>query len=204
VKDYYNANLRVRYHNQLQQIRQYLEEKMILVKPAGDSEHAYRNARSASWTNLKAHLRKKYKPGEYQVAVDIAAMYIDHLIITLKRVKQQVVEIKNCVEVNQFTDFGTMKFSGATKIRWNRISSELLNHQGEPNFHEITLDRLNHILYNLEDLSIYSAAYNLGISKCLNYLESGMKLPENISRYAKKVSGYHAILSEIDTYKIYI
>ena len=203
VKDYYNANLRVRYHSQLQQIRQYLEEQRILVKPTSRSEKAYRDARSASWTNLKAHLRKKYKPGEYQVAVDIAAMYIDHLIITFQRVKHQVMEIKEYVGDNQFDGASAQNFSGVIRIRWNSIKSKLLYHKGKPNFHEITLARLNHILNSLEDPSIYSAAYNFGISKCLNYLEAGMKLPESILRYVKKVLSYHDIFNEIDIHKIY-
>ena len=203
VKDYYNANLRVRYHSQLQQICQYLEENRILVKPTGRSEKAYRNARSVSWTNLKAHLRKKYKPGEYQVAVDIAAMYIDHLIITFQRVKHQVVKIKEYVEGNHFGSFSKIKFSGTTRIRWNRIKSKLLKQKGEPDFREITLARLNHILNSLEEPSIYSAAYNFGISKCLEYMESGMKLPKGISRYVEKVLSYHAIFNEIDIYKLY-
>lgn len=203
VKDYYNANLRVRYQSQLQQIYQYLEENRILVKPTGHSEKAYSNAKYVSWNNLKEHLRKKYKPGEYQVAVDIAAMYIDHLIITFHRVKHQVVKIKEYVESNHFDSFSEIKLSGSTKIRWNSIKSKLLNQKGELNFQEITFDRLNHILNRLEDPSIYSAAYNLGISKCLEYMESGMKLPNGISRYVKKVSSYHAIFNEIDTYKLY-
>jgi len=203
VKDYYNANLRARYKSQLQQIYQYLEKNKILDKPKDRSEKAYNNARSVSWSNLKTHLRKKYKPGEYQVAVDIAAMYMDHLIITSQRVKQQVVEIKEYVEDNQFDGFDTIKFSGVLETRWNRIRSKLLNQKGKPNFHERTLGRLNHILNSLEDPSFSYGAYNLGISKCLDYLESGMHLPESISQYIKKVSGYHAIFNEMDMYEIF-
>ena len=195
-KDYYNANLRVRYHSQLQQICQYLEENRIIVTPAGRSEKDYRYAKSASWTNLKAHLRKKYKPGEYQVAVDIAAMYIDHLIITFQRVNHQVVEIKEYVEGSHFDSFSEIKLSGTTRIRWNSIKSNLLKQKGESNFREITLARLNHILNSLEEPSIYSAAYNLGISKCLSYMESGMNLPKEILQYVEKVSMYHAIFTE--------
>lgn len=204
VKDYYNANIRMRYKNQLQQIYQYLEENRILVKPTGRSEKAYSTAKYVSWTNLKAHLGKKYKPGQYQVAVDIAAMYMDHLIITFQRVKQQVYKIKEHVEDNRFNGLNAIKFSGVIKIRWNSIKSKLLDLKGEPNLHEITLARLNHILNSLENPSIYSAAYNLGVSKCLHYLESGMDLPESISQYVKKVSGYHAIFNEIDIHNIYI
>jgi len=203
VKDYYNANLRKRYKSQLQQIYQYLEKNEILEKPKDRSEEGYVNAKSASWSNLKAHLGKKYKPGEYQVAVDIAAMYIDHLIITSQRVKQQVVEIKEYVENNQFEGFDTISFPGVLGTRWDRIKSKLLNQKGKPNFRERTLGRLNHMLNSLEDLSFNYGAYNLGISKCLDYLESGMHLPENISRYIKKVSGYHTIFNEMDMYEIF-
>lgn len=203
VKDYYNANLRKRYQNQLQKIFQYLEENKILIKPTGRSEKLYRNARSVSWSNLKTYLKKKYKPGEYQVAVDIAAIYIDHLINTFQSVKNQVLKIKECVEGDQFDSFSRISLSGTTRIRWNKIKSKLINHRGEPNFREITLDRLNHILNRLEDTNIYLAAYNLGISKCLEYLESGMIFPEGISRYVRKVSSYHAIFNEIDIYQLY-
>lgn len=203
VKDYYNAQLRARYHDQLQHICQYLEKNKILVKPAGRSEKLYRKARSVSWTNLKAHLEKKYKPGEYQIAVDIAAIYIDHLITTFQSVKHQVAKIKECVGDNQFDDFSKISLSGTTETRWNSIKSKLSSHKDEHNFRKITLDRLDHILSRLEDPNIYSAAYNLGISKCLQYMESGMKFPEGISRYVRKVSSYHAIFSEIDLYRLY-
>jgi hypothetical protein len=203
VKDYFNANLRVRYHNQLQDIYQYLEKNRILVKPTGRSEQAYRKARAESWTNLKEHLRKKYKPGEYQVAVDIAAMYIDHLIITFQKLKHQVVKIKEYVEGNHFDNLNKIKFSGATRIRWNSIKSKLLNEEDESDLREATLARINYILNRFEDPNICSAAYNLGISKLLEYTESGLKLPKAIMGYVKKVSGYHAIFNEIDIYNLY-
>ena len=203
VKDYYNANLRVRYQSQLQQIYQYLEENKILVKPSDRSEKAYRRARYVSWTNLKEHLSKKYEPGEYQVAVDIAAMYIDHIINTVHRVKHQVVKIKEYVESNHLDRSSELKLSGTTKIRWDSIKFKLLNQKGEHDFRETTLYRLNHIQNRLEDPLIFSAAYNFGISKCLEYIETGMKLPNGISQYVKKVSSYHSIFNVIDTFKLY-
>ena len=112
------------------------------------------------------------------------------------------MEIKETLETNPYDQFNETRFSMLTRVRWDSIKSKLLNQNGKPNFREVTLARLDYILNRLEDPNIYSAAYNLGISKCLNHLESGIKLPESISRYVKKVLSYHDIFNEIDRYKI--
>jgi len=203
VKDYFNANLRRRYRVQLQQIRSYLKEQQILVVPTDRSETAYREAKFASWNNLKVHLRKKFKPGQYQVAVDIAAMYIDHLIITFHRIRRQVEEIRIYLADNGLDRDGQIEFSGSTGLRWASIKSKLPDRKGGRDFRNQTLNRLDHILERIEDPRIYSAAYNFGLSKCLKYIESGWKLPGPITQYVKDVAAYHAILDQIDASKLY-
>jgi len=203
VKDYQNANLRKRYHDQLEQIRKYLEEQKILVKPADRSEPAYSKAKFATWINLKSHLRKKYKPGDYQVAVDIAAMYIDHLIITFRKVKNQIARIRGDVQKNGFGPFNDPQFAGVVAKRWNSIKSRLCYHQHASDIREKILARLDQILSRLEDPGIHTAAYNFGLSKCLKYVESGMDFPHGISQYVKKVARYYVIFNQIDIYKLY-
>jgi len=206
VKDYYNANIRARYKGKLKQIRHYLEENNILLYPANSSKTAYRKARYESWENLKTHLERRFKPGEYQVAVDIAAMYIDHLVYTFKKIKRQVEEIKEYVECKGTISLYDIKSSGIEMTRWKRIKKYLLKDiksMDNANLHQLTLARLNDILDRLEDPNICSAAYNFGISKVLRYTESGRKMPEAIEGYVKKVSTYDIIFNEIERFSAY-
>lgn len=206
VKDYYNANIRARYRRKLKQIRHYLEENNILLYPANSSKFAYRKARYESWENLKTHLKRRFKPGEYQVAVDIAAMYIDHLLHTFNKIKGQVEEIKGYVECKGTISLDDIKFSGIKMTRWKRIKEHLvkdIKSMDNANQHQLTLARLNDILDRLEGPNICSAAYNFGISKVLRYTESGRKMPKAIEGYVKKVSTYDMIFNEIERFSAY-
>lgn len=206
VKDYYNANIRARYRRKLKQIRHHLEENNILLYPANSSKFAYRKARYESWENLKTHLKRRFKPGEYQVAVDIAAMYIDHLLHTFNKIKGQVEEIKEYVECKGTISLDDIKFSGIKMTRWKRIKEYLvkdIKSMDNANQHQLTLARLNDILDRLEGPNICSAAYNFGISKVLRYTESGKKMPKAIEGYVKKVSTYDMIFNEIERFSAY-
>ena len=206
VKDYYNANIRARYHSQLKQIELYLQKNNILVYPANSSEAEYRKARSDSWEHLKAHLQRDFKPGEYQVAVDIAAMYIDHLMHTFLMVKKQVEEIKQFVESNGILGLDDIELSGTKMKRWNRIKEYLMRDiefTDSENYQELTLAHLNNILNRLENRNIYVAAYNLGLNKVLRYIESGRKIPSGIEKYVKTVSTYNMIFHEIEKLRIF-
>ena len=206
VRDYYNEGIRARYNGQLQQIRRYLEDKDILVKPQVQSENAYRNARSQSWNNLKTYLLKKYRQGEYQVAVDISAMYIDHLIFTFLNVQKQVLEIKQQIEKKDFDSLNVVKFSGTKGARWNRIKEHLTKQAGlgdSPELRESTLKHLNDILDRLGNPNIFSAAYNFGVSKVLEHTESGKELPEGIVSYVKKIVTYHTIFDEMERFSLF-
>lgn len=206
IRDYYNANIRARYRSQLEQIEQYLKDNNILVYPSNSSQAAYKKARYASWGNLKTHLKTEFKPGDYQVAVDIAAMYIDHLTHTFCQIRQQVEEIKQSVEYNGIGGLDDLTFSGSKQTRWNRIRGYLQKDSewtDSAKVHELTLERLNAMLVRLEDLHIYSAAYNLGIRKVLKYIESGRDMPKRVERYVDQVSLYTEIFHEIERYGVH-
>ena len=206
VKDYYNANIRARYHSQLKQIELYLQKNNILVYPANSSEAEYRKARSDSWEHLKAHLRRDFKPGEYQVAIDIAAMYIDHLMHTFLMIKKQVEEIKQFVESNSIHGLDDIELSGIKMKRWNSIKEYLIKDiefTDSENFQELTLAHLNNILNRLEGRNIYVAAYNLGLNKVLRYIESGRKIPSRIEKYVRTVSTYNMIFHEIEKFRVF-
>lgn len=205
VKDYYNSNIRARYSRQLNQIRRYLEDNSIIVHPANLSEEAYRRARSDSWENLKMHLKRVFKPGEYQVAVDIAAMYIDHLINILCKIEKQVSEIKQHFEHKGIISLDDIELSGTKMTRWQRIKKHLgrkVKFMGDSTGNELTLAHLSNILERLQDPNLYSAAYNFGIRKVLEYIESGKKLPNEVEQYVKEVSNYKTIFSEIDEFRL--
>jgi hypothetical protein len=201
IKDYYNTNIRARYRSQLKQIKQYLNDNNILIHPSNSSQDAYKKARYASWSNLKTYLKTEFKPGDYQVAVDIAAMYIDHLTLTFHQIRQQVEGIKQSVEKNGKESFGDLTFSGTKQTRWNRIRGYLRKDfecMDIARAHELTLSHLNTMLVKLEDPHIYSAAYNLGIRKVLRYVESGRRMPERVENYVEQVSMYTEIFHEIE------
>ena len=203
IPDYYNSCIRKRYGIQLNQIRKYLEDHSILVLPETQSrsEEEYRKARSDTWENLKQHLKREFKPGEYQVAVDIAAMYMDHLINITDEIEKQVSEIKQVLEHNDNISVDEIKFPGSTMIRWQRIRKHLgRDEESRRNAkeHESTLTRLNEILAKLRDPNIHPAAYNFGIAKVIEYVEAGRHLPTEIGRYAEKVSRYKAIFNQIE------
>jgi len=204
IPDYYNCYIRERYSRQLSQIRKYLEDNWILVHPTAQSrsEEEYRRAKCDSWENLKVHLKREFKPGEYQVAVDIAAMYMDHLINITGKVEKQVSEIKQYLEHNGNISLDEIKFPGTKMIRWQRIKKHLRRDDEimkDAKAHELTLTHLNDILEKLQDPNIYSAAYNFGIRKVIEYIEAGKDLPTEIGRYVEKVSHYKAILNQIET-----
>jgi len=205
IPDYYNANIRARYRSQLKQIEQYLKDNNILVYPSNSSQAAYKKARYDSWLNLETHLKTEFKPGDYQVAVDIPAMYIDHLTHTFCQLKQQVEEIRQSVEDNGAGSLDDLTFSGTKETTWNRIRGYLRKDSecmDTAKAHELTLSRLNTMLVRLEDPHIYSAAYNLGIRKVLKYVESGRHMPKRVENYAEQVSMYTEIFNEIERYDI--
>jgi hypothetical protein len=207
IKDYYNDGIRSRYSIQLDQISQHLKEKDILIPPPKftKSTLAYRQARSDTWENLKIYLRREYEPGEYQVAVDIAAMYIDHLIDTFYKVRKQIVEIKQYVEQNRITNIEDIQISGTKKIRLRRIKEYLVTNPGNTasgTIQESTLNHINNILKRFEDPNIYSSAYNFGPRKVLEYIHSGKNWPKSIEDYVKKVAAYNTIFIEIEKSRI--
>lgn len=204
IPDHYNSYIRERYSRQLSQIRKYLEDNWILVHPTTQSrsEKEYRRAKFDSWKNLKVHLKREFKPGEYQVVVDIAAMYVDHLIDITGKVEKQVSEIKQYLQHNGNISLDEITFPGTKMIRWQRIKKHLRRDNeimSDAKAHELTLTRLNDILEKLQDPNLYTAAYNFGIRKVIEYIEAGKDLPTEIGRYVKKVSQYKAILNQIET-----
>lgn len=207
IKDYYNDGIRSRYGRQLDQISQHLKEKVILITPPEFTKSAmtYRQARSDSWEKLKVYLRREYQPGEYQVAVDIAAMYIDHLIDTFYKVKRQIVEIKQYVEQNRIANIEDIQVSGTKNLRLRRIKEYLVTNPGNTasaTMQETTLDHINNILKRFEDPNIYSSAYNFGPRKVLEYIHSGKNWPKSIEEYVKKVATYNTIFIEIEKFRI--
>ena len=159
-----------------------------------------------TWKNLKSHLKRRYKPGEYQVAVDIAAMYLDHLAYTFNNIKQQVEEIKDVIEQSEVGCFDELGFSGIKQNRWQRIKGHL-----QPNnqlcegsrARQSMLTRLDAMVARLDDPRVYSAAYNFGIRKVLEHIESGRKMPQAVERYIQQVSTYNCIFNEIERYAAY-
>jgi hypothetical protein len=209
VKDYYNARIRLRYNRQLNRITQYLQDEEILIPPPESSKSSslYRQARSDTWTNLKIHLRKKYQPGEYQVAVDIAAMYIDHLIDTFYQIRKQITEIQQYVEENPITSIDDIQVSGAKSVMLRRIKENLTKnseYNQNGNIRKVALRHIDGILDRFEDPNIYSSAYNFGLRNILDYIHAGKDWPKAIEEYTEKVATYNTIFMEIEKFGIIV
>jgi hypothetical protein len=204
IPDYYNSHIRKRYSSQLGQIRKYLEDNLILVHHTAQSrsDEEYRRARFSSWNNLKEHLKTEFKPGEYQVEVDIAAMYMDHLIHVTRKVQKQVSEIKQYIEDKRNISLDEITFPGTKMIRWQRIKKHLRRDDEIRNSareRELALTHLATILEKLQDSYVYLAAYNFGIRNVIEYIEAGKDLPAEIDRYVERIAQYKEILNQIET-----
>ena len=204
-KDYYNRNLRLRYKNQVARIKMYLEQNRLLVYPQDTLKamKTFKTARYKTWQNLKLYLDRRYVPGEYQVSVDIAAMYIDHLRDTFKKLSGTLNEIKRHISENPFTDLDHIKWSGVKKFWWDRINHQI---QEERKTHpymnekEMALAYLNYFIERLEDPRIYLAAYNFGIGKVLTCIEEVNDFPPAIKTYVKDVTTYNRIFLTMEKY----
>jgi len=202
-KDYYNANLRSRYGAQLMEIKNFLQKSDILVEPKESIKTAmdYRKAKFASWQNLKAHLEHTFVPGQYQVCVDISAMYMDHLIDSIHKITQTMTDIKRHIEQSPGTRINEIVLSGVKAYWWDRIRGHLKNGtDARASYRESVLRHLTAIISRLDNPELFLAAYNFGIRKVLKHSETGLKLPCAIEQYAKKVSLYQRIMGDMAHY----
>ena len=65
------------------------------------------------------------------------------------------------------------------------------------------LPRLDAMVARLNDPRIHAAAYNFGIRKVLERIESGRKMPQVVEKYVQQVSTHTIIFNEIERYAVY-
>ena len=155
---------------------------------------------------MKLYLERKYRPGEYQVSVDIAAMYIDHLRDTFKKLGETLRELKLTISMNSFADFNNVKLSGVKKFWWDKIGQHIQEEwkaNPKANKKEISIGYLDYFIKRLEDPRIYLAAYNFGIRKVLRYIEEEKEFPPAIKSYINDVTTYKNIFLTIERYGLY-
>ncbi len=124
-RDYYNGSIRTRYAMQLKRIRLFLEDNSILVEPLDETPISIRAAKLKSWERLKQFDKKKRKPGEYHVIVDIAAMYLDHLDFFFTDYSQKIDKIIEKVQTTDMPAFGKIGLDNGARRSWARITKSL-------------------------------------------------------------------------------
>jgi len=120
-RDYYNQSIRKRYQSQLKRIKNHLIKHKLLYQPSAEDLEDFRWARSKTWEKLKKYLNKKFKANEYQVAVDISAMYLDHLTFQINDYSAKVAIIKQLFDTQKVTDIDQTRFSGSTQAVWRKL-----------------------------------------------------------------------------------
>ncbi len=139
-RDYYNRNIRHRYGAQLERIRQHLHRNKLLVVPPPADTRGYRQARWQSWKRLKTYLKRKFQPGEYQVAIDIAAMYLDHLHFLFTDYRQKITAIRRHLIENPATDIDRLRFTDTQQTVWLRLRERIEDELVTNFFHLYALD----------------------------------------------------------------
>jgi hypothetical protein len=178
-KDYYNHWIRERYKNQLTRIKKHLIEKKVIRSPKDVSERSLIQARSDSWERFKTFLNKKYRPQEYQVAVDISAMYLDHLIFSFKDYHQKVKDIHKHIETNHESERENPHLSGNSQNIWKRVKKQIPDGS--------VSGRLHYILSKARDSKTWYAAYHIGPTFVMETIEKGKMIPRSSDRYGTRV-----------------
>lgn len=139
-KDYHNTRLRQRYQLQLARMQNYLQDTEILVSP-----YQHQDAKKQTWRRLKRYLNENTDRGFYLVDVDIAAMYLDHLIHTFRHIGEKANELKDHLEQNIFTDMDDMTFSGTRHMLWAALKKSVENGlvNGDFNMEDIDTDSID-------------------------------------------------------------
>ncbi len=214
-KDYYNHMLRKRYKSQLDHIENYLQKKGIMVSPDTSDK-----AQWLTWQRLKKFLREKKKQNDYLVDVEIAAMYLDHLIRMFKHHNRKVTEIRDYLISNPVEDIKKIAFRGTNQIIWkgiqknilSEIESETAKKQSRsisnntktdilddlPFIKKYFVNRLTYIIKKTDSPLTWYAAYNQGPTLILKRIKKQKDLPKYSKAYAQNVKKQIQIFREWD------
>ena len=200
-KDCHNAFIRARYLPQLQRIREHLEDTGVLVEPDDDSPFAMKVASNRTWEKFTALVNKRYAPREYQVSVDIACLYLDHLFFTFRNYQAKIDSIVAALEKigpeeNARGWHERMALPGPEEELWN---SYVEKWEISDTHEEIggVVERLEALSSISEDPKTCYASYNAGPTRVLKTMETTGKPPLFSIQYADKVQKYRELISRM-------
>lgn len=197
--DYYNDMIRKQYHHQLERIRQHLEKQGILVEPKNSSKAQMAAACAESWKRFKAFLDRPFEPDEYQVAVDISAMYLDHLKMTFDNYRVKANEILQRVKSSKGSDLKGIAFKGLQQSLWAKILASEPDAGGTGiGWSKKIVARLKRIRSRLSDPKSWIAAYLSGPTAVIRCIENGDPLPPSSVRYSSQVNQYLKIFGKME------
>jgi hypothetical protein len=197
--DYYNDLIRKQYHYQLERIRRHLVKQGILVEPKNYSKAQMAAACAESWKRFKAFLDRAFDPDEYQVAVDISAMYLNHLKLTFDNYREKTGDILQRVKSSQETDLEDLAFKGLQQSLWTRIlSSETDDCGNGAGLMKRIVARLKRVRKRLGDPKSWIAAYLSGPTTVIRCIENGDPLPPSSVRYSTQVNQYLKIFKKME------
>jgi hypothetical protein len=122
VRDHYNAAKRRKYAAQLADLQKAFVTQGILGPP-GDAE----NTKPFVWKRLKAYLTEERDPPAPLLDVEIAAMYLDHVIHSFKRFGGAAAEIRRYVESRPERDIGEIPLTGTRGRLWALVWKSIQN-----------------------------------------------------------------------------
>ena len=200
-KDCYNALIRERYLPQLLRIREHLEDTGVLVEPDDDSPFSMKVASNRTWKKFTALVNKRYTPREYQVSVDIACLYLDHLFFTFRNYQAKIDSIvaaleKIGTEENARGWHESMALPGPEEKLWDSYV-EKWEISGAHEEIGGVVERLESLSSISEDPKTCYASYNAGPTCVLNNLETTGKPPLFSIQYADKVQKYRELISRM-------
>ena len=200
-KDCHNALIRERYLPQLQRIRDHLENTGVLVEPDDDSPFAMKVASNRTWKKFTALVNKRYAPSEYQVSVDIACLYLDHLFFTFKNYQAKIDNIVAALEKigpeeNEREWHESMALPGPEEKLWDSYVEKWEISGAHEEIGEV-VERLESLSSISEDPKTCYASYNAGPTSVLKNLETAGKPPLFSIQYADKVQKYRELISRM-------
>ena len=213
IKDYYNSGKRQRYRSQLQRIRKYMHKNNLIVLPSN-----HKAAKKKTWLKLKKYLKKAGAAQTYLVDVDIAAMYLDHLVHSFSNCSAEAFQIKTYIQIHPEQSIESIRFQGTRQIYWKAFKKAMhrelmaVDRKGKllakisqkdtkmatlRKIRKLIIKRLDYIKVKTGDPKTWYAAYNVGPSLILSRIKKKNRLPYGPYRYADRVDTYIRVFDEI-------
>ncbi len=190
--DHFNRNIRKRYGTQLKRIETALIDNRILVKRKSDLA-----SRRATWRKLKAYVRGGCGAAGPPVDVEIAALYLDHLIHVFDNLREKALFIKAEVMRRPWPDVRDLRFTGTRETFWRQVQEAAVSAASPEDALRMIIRRLDHFIDMAGNPGAWYAAYHAGPTLILARIFRGDRLPRDSSEYAGRVENYENVFQDL-------